>query len=172
MFVLERMVSSSLMRKNPHAVALGRLGGKHGGPARARRLSPRERASIARQAAATRWHCQGAQDSMRRVSAMFRVRQTRLPKLLRSSFCGPGLSRLHLPRDLEEVALMILPFGTQAQKDLLCKMCGREAVVQVVRRWHGSFLHSKSQLLEWVSRSTIRRWKRETPGLELWSQTR
>lgn len=41
--------------KNPAAVALGRLGGKKGGPARATRLSPEERSAIARLAAAARW---------------------------------------------------------------------------------------------------------------------
>ena len=41
--------------KNPHAVALGRLGGKKGGKARAEKLSPKRRAAIARKAARTRW---------------------------------------------------------------------------------------------------------------------
>jgi hypothetical protein len=41
--------------KNPHAVALGRLGGKKGGPARAKKLSKRRRAEIAREAALARW---------------------------------------------------------------------------------------------------------------------
>lgn len=41
--------------KNPHAVALGRLGGSKGGKARAKRLSAGERKSIARKAAAARW---------------------------------------------------------------------------------------------------------------------
>ena len=41
--------------KNPHAVALGRLGGKKGGKARAEALTPEERSAIARQAAAARW---------------------------------------------------------------------------------------------------------------------
>ncbi len=41
--------------KNPHAVALGRLGGKSGGPARAAKLSPEERSEIARRAARARW---------------------------------------------------------------------------------------------------------------------
>ena len=41
--------------KNPHAVALGRLGGLKGGPARARKLSPQKRKEIARQAAKIRW---------------------------------------------------------------------------------------------------------------------
>ncbi len=41
--------------KNPAAVALGRLGGKKGGPARAARLSAGKRKSIARKAAKARW---------------------------------------------------------------------------------------------------------------------
>ena len=41
--------------KNPHAVALGRAGGKKGGPARAARLTPEERKAIAKKAAAARW---------------------------------------------------------------------------------------------------------------------
>jgi hypothetical protein len=40
---------------NPHAAALGRLGGLKGGPARAARLSPQRRREIARRAAAARW---------------------------------------------------------------------------------------------------------------------
>ncbi len=41
--------------KNSAAVALGRLGGKKGGPARAKKLSPERRSEIARKAAAARW---------------------------------------------------------------------------------------------------------------------
>jgi hypothetical protein len=41
--------------KNPHAVALGRLGGLKGGNARAAALSPRKRSQIAAKAAAKRW---------------------------------------------------------------------------------------------------------------------
>jgi len=41
--------------KNPHAVALGRLGGKKGGPARAKKLTPEQRREIARKAAEARW---------------------------------------------------------------------------------------------------------------------
>jgi hypothetical protein len=41
--------------KNPHAVALGRLGGLKGGTARAASLSPRKRSQIAAKAAKTRW---------------------------------------------------------------------------------------------------------------------
>ena len=42
-------------KKNPAAVALGRLGGLKGGKARARALSSSKRAQIARRAAKARW---------------------------------------------------------------------------------------------------------------------
>ena len=41
--------------KNPAAVALGRLGGKKGGPARAKKLSKKRRSEIAKKAAKKRW---------------------------------------------------------------------------------------------------------------------
>lgn len=41
--------------KNPHAVELGRMGGKKGGLARAKALSPEKRSEIAKAAAARRW---------------------------------------------------------------------------------------------------------------------
>ena len=44
-----------LQPKNPAAVALGRLGGKKGGAARAAALSPQERSEISKKAAAARW---------------------------------------------------------------------------------------------------------------------
>ena len=42
--------------RNPHASALGRLGGQRGGLARAAALSPRRRREIARAAARARWN--------------------------------------------------------------------------------------------------------------------
>ena len=42
--------------KDPAAVALGRKGGKKGGIARAKSLSPERRQEIARKAAKARWH--------------------------------------------------------------------------------------------------------------------
>ncbi len=41
--------------KNAAAVALGRLGGKKGGPARAKSLSAKKRSAIAKKAAKARW---------------------------------------------------------------------------------------------------------------------
>jgi len=41
--------------KNPAAVALGRLGGLKGGKARAEKLTPEQRQSMAKKAATARW---------------------------------------------------------------------------------------------------------------------
>jgi hypothetical protein len=50
--------------KNPHAVALGRLGGLKGGKARAAKLTAQRRQEIARRAAIARWKQQqkGSED--------------------------------------------------------------------------------------------------------------
>lgn len=42
-------------KKNPHAVALGKLGGAKGGPARAKKLTKAERSEIGKKAAKARW---------------------------------------------------------------------------------------------------------------------
>lgn len=59
-FVVEKAVSEggshSESGKNPAAVALGKLGGKKGGPARAKKLTPKQRSEIARKAAQARWN--------------------------------------------------------------------------------------------------------------------
>lgn len=41
--------------KNPHAVSMGRLGGLKGGPARAAKMTEKERSEAARAAALSRW---------------------------------------------------------------------------------------------------------------------
>jgi hypothetical protein len=43
------------MEKNPHAVALGKLGAAKGGKSRAKVLSKERRSEIARKAAEARW---------------------------------------------------------------------------------------------------------------------
>jgi len=49
--------------KNEAAVALGRLGGKKGGAARAAALTPEQRSEIAKKAAAKRWKTVKTTDS-------------------------------------------------------------------------------------------------------------
>jgi len=44
-----------MKKKNPHAQALGRLGGLRGGKARADKLTPEQRSEIARNAVLARW---------------------------------------------------------------------------------------------------------------------
>lgn len=50
-----QIVQEATKPKNEHAVALGRMGGLRGGPARARKLSPEKRRRIAKRAAQVRW---------------------------------------------------------------------------------------------------------------------
>jgi len=49
-------------RKNPHAAALGRLGGLKGGQARAKALTAAQRRKIASRAARVRWANRGKKD--------------------------------------------------------------------------------------------------------------
>jgi len=44
-----------MKEKNPHAVALGKMGGSKGGKKRAARLTPEQRSTSARNAALARW---------------------------------------------------------------------------------------------------------------------
>jgi hypothetical protein len=46
---------SDMSRKNPHAVALGKMGGSKGGKRRAAQLTPEERSASAKKAALARW---------------------------------------------------------------------------------------------------------------------
>ncbi len=49
------MAKKTTKKKNPHAVALARLGSKKGGKARWEGVSPEERSKTLRKAALTRW---------------------------------------------------------------------------------------------------------------------
>lgn len=55
LLVTQQAVGEKLRPKHPAAVALGRLGGKKGGPARAKKLTKQQRNEIARKAALARW---------------------------------------------------------------------------------------------------------------------
>jgi len=52
---VKKIVHFPPRKKNPAAVALGKLGGMKGGNARAAKLSPEERKEIAQRAAKARW---------------------------------------------------------------------------------------------------------------------
>lgn len=51
----EPEIPSTEDTRNPHAVALGRLGGMKGGKARSKKLTPEQRSEISRKAAKARW---------------------------------------------------------------------------------------------------------------------
>jgi general stress protein YciG len=61
-----------MAKKNPHAVALGRLGGLKGGRARADNLSPEELSEIGRKA--------GLQGGKARAAALSRKRRSEIAK--------------------------------------------------------------------------------------------
>ncbi len=56
--VVAQLGGQPLKGKNPAAVALGRMGGLRGGPARAKKLTREQRKKIARKAAKARWKTQ------------------------------------------------------------------------------------------------------------------
>jgi hypothetical protein len=128
--------------KNPHAVALGRLGGLKGGPrggrARAEALSPRRRAEIARQAAAARWG--------------------QLPEALRALFGGFRFEDLSLQRDLDVVMLRVLGQGGDEHKRWLARRFGDKGVRRWVVKHRGRGL-TVAQMTPWVSERTARTWK-------------
>jgi hypothetical protein len=51
----EYLLGDMAKKKNPHAVALGKLGGSKGGKIRAAKLTPEQRSKIARNAVLARW---------------------------------------------------------------------------------------------------------------------
>ncbi len=54
-FIVDKTTGEPIRKKNPAAVALGRLGGLKGGKARAMKLSATKRKAIAIKAANVRW---------------------------------------------------------------------------------------------------------------------
>jgi hypothetical protein len=54
-YIFRLMPPTSKKKKNPAAVALGKLGGLKGGPARIAQLSAKGRSELARKASLARW---------------------------------------------------------------------------------------------------------------------
>lgn len=137
--------------KNPHAVALGRLGGLRGGPiggpARAAALSPRRRREIARQAARARWEV--------------------LPEFLRPLFPGYMLENIKLPEHADLVMLHVLARGGLEHRRWLVRRFGNRGI----RRWivarKGKGL-SLDQMAPWVPRRTRQAWQTAEPYALLW----
>jgi hypothetical protein len=137
--------------KNPHAVALGRLGGLKGGPAggraRAAALSAKRRREIAWLAAAARWGV--------------------LPELLRPLFPGYRLENLKLPDDIDLVMLHVLTRGGEEHKRWLVRRFGDPGIRLWIVKNRGRGLTVK-QMSPWVSERTARRWQKDNPYALLW----
>ena len=58
------MIPVAKKRKNPYAVALGRRGGKKGGPARAAAMTPEQRSESAGKAVQARWAMEKAKGAV------------------------------------------------------------------------------------------------------------
>jgi hypothetical protein len=137
--------------KNPHAVALGRLGGlkggRVGGNARAKSLSAGRRTEIARAAAVTRW--------------------ARVPEFLRVLFPGYSLDDLKLPEHSDLVMLHVLTRGGADHKKWLIGRFGDQGIRRWIHGNRGKGLTVK-QMTPWVSVRTARAWQATDPYALLW----
>ncbi|MDP9150304.1 MAG: hypothetical protein M3O36_10235 [Myxococcota bacterium] len=137
--------------KNPHAVALGRLGGLKGGSsgglARAAALPAARRRAIARAAASARWG--------------------RLPELMRPLFPGYHLESLRLPDHVDLVMLHVLTRGGAEHKRWLVRRFDDSGIRRWIVQNQGRGL-TLQQMVPWVSERTARRWQARSPYALLW----
>jgi hypothetical protein len=136
--------------KNPHAVALGRLGGPKGAAARALALSPERRREIARAAAESRWN-------------------GRLPELLRPLFWQYRFEDLRLPGATDEVMLHVLANGRPEHVTWLRARFGDDGIRDWIRARRGRGL-TRAQMASWISHATATRWQAADPNARLWEQ--
>ena len=136
--------------KNPHAVALGRLGGlrggRRGGRARAEALSPQRRRQIAQAAARARWG---------------------LPDWLASIFPGYVFEDIVLPKHTDLVMQHVLSRGGPEHRRWLVRRFGTHRIRRwiVARKGRGLTL---DQLVPWVAARTIKAWQAADPYRSLW----
>lgn len=137
--------------KNPHAVALGRIGGLRGGPiggrARAAALSPRRRREIARAAARARWHA--------------------LPELLRPLFPSYILENIRLPEHVDLVMLHVLARGGREHKRWLIRRFGDHRIRDWIIEKKGRGL-MVAQMAPWIALRAARAWLAADPSAQLW----
>jgi hypothetical protein len=90
--------------KNPHAVALGRLGGAKGGPARAKVLSARRRREIARKAGRARAQSLSRSDRQALASHAALARWASRPMIRTAAQAPEAVRRLLKSYDLSALA--------------------------------------------------------------------
>jgi hypothetical protein len=134
--------------KNPHAVALGRLGGAKGGHARSASLSPDRRRAIARAAAAARW-------------------TGGLPELLRSAFWNYTFDELNIADHRQLIIFQVLASGNAEQKAWLRRRLGDDEIERWIRARRARGL-TVAQVAAWIPAGTVRRWHRADPNSATW----
>ena len=88
------------LKKNPAAVALGRLGGLKGGPARTASMTPAQRKAAARKAAQARWSKSAGRTGQHTSSAQraHGLARARSPGLKQASASGESLPQPPKPQ--------------------------------------------------------------------------
>jgi hypothetical protein len=125
------------VKKNPHAVVLGRLGGlaggRRGGLARAQVLSPERRREIAREAATARWESTVVDPKRGKKfpPAVLEVLKT----------YDPARLRWDQPGDRWAIVSLILVRGGLAARDWLDARMSRAQLQQLARRFQGAGLN-------------------------------
>lgn len=133
------------------AKLLGRRGGLKGGVARAKALSPRRRAQIARRAIQARW-------------------EERLPPELWDLFWEFDVRELRVAKARPTIFLKVLTRGRQAHKAWLAQRFGREQVRDWIIGRQGRGI-STLAMREWgVTSREIRRMRRANPALNMWDR--
>jgi hypothetical protein len=132
--------SISAVKKNPHAVALGRrgglVGGRRGGLARARALSPERRREIARKAASTRWGT--AKPAERASSFPVAIRQ-----LLKTY--DPDQLRWDVPADRWAIVSAILTRGSAEARSWLNLRIPMKDLRALARQFKGAGLDEEDR---------------------------
>jgi len=135
---------------NPHAVALGRLGGlrggRRGGRARAEILSPGRRRQIAPAAARARWS---------------------VPAAFSSLFPGYAFEDIILPKQTDLVMLHLLTRGGPEHRRWLLKRFGAQRIRAWISARKGRGL-TLAQLVRWVPERQARAWQAADPYAGLW----
>ncbi len=122
----------NLADKDPHAVALGRRGGKIGGKVRAKRLTPSRRSEIASKAATARWRKNAAKSEQTPEPLKRNAEDTRqsILEAAHREFCEVGLAGARVDRiaKLSGVNKRMLYHYFESKEELFREMLRRNMV--------------------------------------------